>query len=231
MKYVLFDLETELMDGSLDLDRHVPAITIGATLTGEGDLKLWYERDAGEQATGGALGQEVAQSLLRYLQDRVQEGYTAVTWNGAGFDFRVLAHASGRSDACVDLAWQHVDAMFWLHCNKGFSVGLDSAARAVGASKTAGITGADAPRLWAEGAYEEVKQYVAQDVRALEAVYQEATRVRALRWINTRGRVSSADGRLCSVREAYGLPAPDTSWMRRAPWTREKFVGWMLDPG
>ena len=33
MKYVLFDLETELLAGDLDLDRYVPAITIGATLT------------------------------------------------------------------------------------------------------------------------------------------------------------------------------------------------------
>jgi hypothetical protein len=30
------------------------------------------------------------------------------------------------------------------------------------------------------------------------------------------------------VRQAYGLPVPDTSWMRRPPWARERFVGWML---
>ena len=34
MKYVLFDLETEQHPGPLNLDRHIPGITIGATLTG-----------------------------------------------------------------------------------------------------------------------------------------------------------------------------------------------------
>ena len=34
MKYVLMDLETELISGPLDLDLRVPGITIGATLTG-----------------------------------------------------------------------------------------------------------------------------------------------------------------------------------------------------
>jgi hypothetical protein len=228
MKYVLFDLETELLDGTLNLDRYVPQITIGATLTGAGDLELWYEQDGAGQATGAMLRQETAQALVGYLQDQVQDGHTIVTWNGAGFDFRVLARASGMLDACVDLAWGHVDMMFWLHCQKGFSVGLSSAAQAIGTAKTAGLSGKDAPRLWAAGEYEQVKQYVAQDVRATAAVYESAVRSRVLRWINTRGRTSRADGQLASVREAYDLPLPDTSWMRRAPWPREKFVGWML---
>ena len=70
--------------------------------------------------------------------------------------------------------------------------------------------------------------YLEQDVRALQVVYEEAIRARGLRWRNARGLLSIAEGTLCTVREAYALPLPDTSWMRRAPWTREKFVGWML---
>jgi hypothetical protein len=229
-KYVLFDLETELIDGPLDLERHVPGITIGATLTDRDDLALWYERDERGQAVGGPLSQKMAQALVRHLQDLAQD-HTIVTWNGAGFDFRVLARASGMHDVCVELAWRHVDMMFWLHCQRGFSVALDSAARAAGTSKTAGISGVDAPRLWAAGEYEQVKQYVAQDVRALGAVYEGAMRGRVLRWVNTQGRISGADGQLLSVCEANRLPLPDTSWMRRTPWPREKFVGWMLAQG
>jgi hypothetical protein len=231
MAYVLFDLETELLAGDLDLDRYVPKITIGATLIAGDDPKLWYERDEEGQPVGGTLGPEGAQELVRYLQGQAREGATIVTWNGAGFDFRVLAHASGMASECVELAWDHVDLMFWLHCRKGFSVGLASAARAVGTGKTAGISGADAPRLWEAGEYEQVKQYVAQDVRAMGAVYESAERSRALRWVNTRGRISSANGQLLSVRQAFKLPMPDTSWMSRAPWPREKFVGWMLAHG
>jgi hypothetical protein len=231
MKYVLFDLETELLEGDLNLDRLIPQITIGATWIGEGDPELWYEQDASGQAVGGTLSAERAQELVRYLQEQAAGGATIVTWNGAGFDFRVLAQASEMGRECVELAWGHTDLMFWLHCHKGFSVGLSSAARAVGTGKTAGISGEDAPRLWEAGEYERVKQYVSQDVRAMGAVYEATLRSRALRWVNTRGRISSVNGQLLSVRQAYSLPLPDTSWMSRAPWPREKFVGWMLAHG
>jgi hypothetical protein len=98
----------------------------------------------------------------------------------------------------------------------------------VGSGKTEGVDGAQAARLWASGHYDEVLAYVAQDVRATAAVYEQAVQSRMLRWVNTRGRLSSAEGTLVSVRRAYKLPLPDTSWMSRTPWTREKFVGWML---
>ncbi|MBN1642509.1 MAG: ribonuclease H-like domain-containing protein [Anaerolineae bacterium] len=228
MGYVLFDLETELIQGSLDLSRYVPAITIGALLHSTGALRLCYEQDAAGQASGALLGRESAQALVRTLQEHARSGDAIVTWNGAGFDFPVLARASGMEAACAALAWDHVDMMFWLHCLKGFSVGLERAARAVGTGKLPGVSGADAPRLWAEGAYERVMAYLEQDVRALQAVYEEAMRARRLRWQTARGRISFAEGALCTVRQAYALPLPDTSWMQRAPWPREKFVGWML---
>jgi hypothetical protein len=228
MGHVLFDVETELIRGSLDLARHVPAITIAALLSSEGELDMWYERDAAGGATGAFLGGEGARALVGALQDHARRGDTIVTWNGAGFDFRVLARASGMDAACTALSWGHVDMMFWLHCKKGFSVGLDRAARAVGTGKTPGLSGADAPRLWNEGQYDAVMAYLEQDVRALQVVYEEAVRARGLRWRNTRGQLSIAEGTLCTVREAHALPEPDTSWMRRPPWKREKFVGWML---
>lgn len=228
MKVVLFDLETEMIQGPLNLDRYVPAITIAATLNSNGALVLWYDRDPAGAATGRLLSRAGAQELVSYLQECAAQGYTPVTWNGSGFDFRVLAQASGRVAECATLAWEHIDMMFWLHCRKGFSVALDRAARAVGTTKLGGLSGADAPRLWAAGEYERVMDYVAQDVRMLGAIYEAAAQARALRWINTRGYESRADGELCSVREAYSLPMPDTSWMRRPPWARERFVGWML---
>jgi len=225
---VVFDLETENIPGALNLDRRVPGITVGATLTGDGDLRLWCERGPDGQPTGTILTPEMAGALVRYLIEAQRGGQTVVTWNGAGFDFRVLAQASGLTDECVELAWAHLDLMFWFHCRNGYSVGLDKAARAVGSGKTEGMSGADAPRLWDAGQYETVLEYVAQDVRALAVVHEEAARANALCWITGRGRVSRADGPLLTVREAYKLPAADTSWMTRAPWPRTKFVGWML---
>ena len=228
MATIVFDLETEVTPGSLDLERHIPAITVAATLPDGDKSLLWYEQDAEGQATGEVLSRERARALVRYLADAAQAGQTIVTWNGAGFDFRVLAQASGLTDQCVELAWEHLDMMFWFHCRNGYSIGLDRAAQAVGSGKTQGMDGAEAARLWGAGEYERVLEYVAQDVRALGAIYQGAQRSRALRWINTRGRTSRASGPLLTVREAFRMPLPDTSWMRRAPWPREKFVGWML---
>jgi hypothetical protein len=225
---VVFDLETENIPGPLNLDRRVPAITVGATLSSDGDLRLWCERGPEGEPTGALLSQEGASELVRYLTAAQQAGQTVVTWNGAGFDFRVLAQASGMVEACIDLAWAHLDLMFWFHCRNGYSVGLNKAAQAVGSGKIEGVTGADAPRLWDAGEYQTVLEYVAQDVRALETVHREAARSRALRWLNSRGRVSRAAGPLLTVREAYKLPPADTSWMTRAPWPRTKFVGWML---
>jgi hypothetical protein len=228
LEYVVFDVETENIPGPLNLDRRVPAITVGATLASDGDLRLWCERGPDGQPTGAPLSPERAGELVRYLSEAQTSGQTVVTWNGAGFDFRVLAQASGLVDECIELAWAHLDLMFWFHCRNGYSVGLNKAAQAVGSGKTAGISGADAPRLWDAGEYQVVLDYVAQDVHALAAVYEGAARGNALRWINSRGRVSRAAGPLLTVREAYKLPAADTSWMTQAPWPRTKFVGWML---
>jgi hypothetical protein len=225
-RYLVFDLETELIQGALDLDRHVPRITVAAALTGDGELRTWYERDQDGRATGDLLTRETAQALVSDLLDMDQAGRTIVTWNGAGFDFRVLAHASGMVDACARLAWEHVDMMFWFHCQQGFAIQLAKAAEAVGTGKTQGLSGADAPRLWVAGEYERVIAYVAQDVRATAAVYEAALRNGGICWTTSYGRVSKAAGKLLPVREAFQLPLPDTSWMRRPAWPRTKFVGW-----
>ena len=230
-EFVFFDLETENIPGPLDLDRRVPGITVGATLVSDGDPRLWYDQAPGGDPSGALLTPDGAGELVRYLAEAQASGQTVVTWNGAGFDFRVLAQASGLVDECVELAWSHLDLMFWFHCRNGYSVGLDKAARAVGSGKTEGMSGADAPRLWDAGEYQTVLEYVAQDVRALAAVHEGAERGHALRWLNSRGRVSRTAGPLLAVREAYKLPAADTSWMTSAPWPRTKFVGWMLARG
>ena len=89
------------------------------------------------------------------------------------------------------------------------------------------MKGADAPVLWAEGRREEVLQYVGQDVRTTLEVATTCEASGAMRWVARSGKVrcmTLGEGWL-TVREALGLPLPDTSWMDE-PWPRERFTGW-----
>lgn len=96
--------------------------------------------------------QEMIRELMRCVDD---EGYTLLTWNGLGFDFPVLADESGLLAECQEFARNHVDMMFYILCIRGHRLGLDTAAKGMGLpGKTEGMTGADAPKLWADGQYE-----------------------------------------------------------------------------
>jgi hypothetical protein len=90
------------------------------------------------------------------------------------------------------------------------------------------MSGAEAPRLWAQGRFQQVLEYVAQDVRTTLEIARTGEQRRRLEWITRRGTKSSmplANGWL-SVREALRLPEPDTSWMK-APLPRRDFTGWL----
>jgi hypothetical protein len=122
--------------------------------------------------------------------------------------------------------------MFHIVCSLGYPVALDSAARGMGyPGKPPGISGVKAPKLWAEGRYNEVLEYVAQDVRTAIQIAQAAERRRRFEWITRKGTRNT----MClstgwfTVREASLLPLPDTSWMTR-PLTRQSFMDWLTSP-
>ena len=108
--------------------------------------------------------QDVA-AFVEHLETKLQEGYTIITHNGLGFDFVIVAEESGRMDECRDLAMTHVDMMYHFFCGKGFPIKLNAAAKAIGVSKPENVDGSVAPKLWKEGAYQTVLDYVAQDCR------------------------------------------------------------------
>jgi hypothetical protein len=118
--------------------------------------------------------------------------------------------------------------MFHVVCSLGYPVALAKAAQGMGLpGKPAGMSGVQAPKLWAEGRHAEVLEYVAQDVRiALQIALAGETR-RRLEWITrkgTKGTMPLAKGWL-SVQEALVLPEPDTSWMSN-PMKRRDFIRW-----
>jgi len=123
-----------------------------------------------------------------------------------------------------------VDMMFHVFCSLGHPVALDKAAQGIGLpGKPPGMSGFKAPKLWAQGHFKEVLEYVAQDVRTAMRIAQTCEQRRTFEWITRKGTKSSmplTNGWL-TVREALRLPEPDTSWMS-TPLSRRDFTAWLL---
>jgi len=231
-KLIAFDIEIaqSIPDGVEDWSHERPlGISCAATVTSAEPAVLWYgKKSAGEY--GDRMNPAEAQELVKYLQTQVEGGGTILTWNGLGFDFDILAEESGMVQECSELARRHIDMMFHVFCLKGFPLGLDKAAKGMGLSgKTPGITGDMAPKMWQAGNYEQVLEYVQQDVQSLIDLWFAVDGLRQLKWMSNRGypqRLSLPSGWV-AVEEALNLPLPDTSWMSN-PWPRTKFSGWLV---
>jgi hypothetical protein len=230
-RYLALDIETaKITDNASDWRPHRPlGIACAATLlAGSGQPLLWHG-GADRTNPNDRMSREEASNLVHYLEDRTNEGFTLLTWNGLGFDLDVLAEESHMLAECRALAVAHVDMMFHAFCALGHGIGLDAAAKGMGlAGKLEGMKGADAPVLWAAGKREEVLDYVAQDVRTTLDLGAACESSGELCWVARSGKVRSlllSEGWL-TVSEAGKLPMPDTSWMSD-PWPRERFTGWM----
>ncbi len=231
-RFIAFDLETAKilpLNAGDDLLRHRPlGLTCAAAVSrDEVDSFLWHGHDdTGHPAAEVSPPEAVA--IVEELERFRSSGGTIVTWNGLGFDFAVLADASGLLDRCAALALDHVDMLFHFVCARGHFASLQKAAEGMGLKgKTSGITGADAPRMWAAGRHEEVLAYCRQDSRTTLEIAEAAEQKHRLSWITRKGtpdHMAMPAGWL-TVRKALELPLPDTSWMREPP-TRESFFRW-----
>jgi hypothetical protein len=176
----------------------------------------------------GQMSMEDLSKFVDLLLKKANDGYMILTFNGLGFDFDILAEESGRHKDCKQLARSHVDVMFHIFCLKGFGVGLDASAKAIGLSKSTDIEGWMVPQMWKDGKYKQVLEYVGQDCKITLEIAIKSDKDRTFRWITKRGSISSFDlpNGWLSVREAMRLPLPDTSWMDD-PWPRSKFTNWL----
>jgi hypothetical protein len=229
-QYLAFDIETAKIlpadFGELLSHRPLGICCAAALASDSGAPELFYSQKDGGPAP--QMTRADLSGLVDFLLAKVADGYTIVTFNGLGFDFDVLAEESGRLDDCRRLALDHVDMMFHLFCGKGFGVGLNAAAKAIGLSKPAGVDGSMAPQLWKDGDHRRVLDYVSQDCRITLDVALASERQRTFRWITQKGKTAAFDlprGWL-TVKEAMALPLPDTSWMD-APWPRSRFTAWL----
>lgn len=231
-RYLAFDIETarDIPGEDFIWRPHRPlGISCAATLASDIDKPvLWFSNTA-DGSAAARMSCEDAQKLAQFLVQMASEGYRILTWNGLGFDFDVLAEESSAAELCKQCALDHVDMMFHAFCSLGYPIALEKAAQGLGLpGKPPGMSGEKAPRLWAEGQFDKVLGYVAQDVRIALSVAQACDQRRSLEWITRKGTRSSIplkNGWL-SVKDAMRLPLPDTSWMS-APIPRRDFTAWL----
>ena len=230
MNFVSFDIEIAKMlpEGATNWDMYRPlGISCAATIcTGDEQPRLWYGKTPdGPQPQ---MSEGDCQDLVGYLVELHQKDILPLTWNGLGFDFKVLAEESGMFEECKVLALNHVDMMFHFFCIKGFAIGLDAACKGMGLSgKPKGMTGAMAPAMWAEGKYQEVLDYVASDVIQPLRLAEMVEKARVLGWRTKRGAITNvAIPEWMVARDALALALPDTGWMHN-PWPRSKFTHWL----
>ncbi len=231
-RYVAFDIETakDLPGEDFNWRPHRPlGVTCAATLLSDSsELRLWHGKKT-DGSPAERMTQADALALVEYLARMAADGFTVLSWNGLGFDFDVLAEESAAAAMCHECALAHVDMMFHIVCALGYPVALDNGARGMGLpGKPAGMTGFMAPKMWAEGRYQEVLDYVSQDVRIAIQIAQLSEQRRRFQWITRKGTTSTLPlpkGWL-TTREALALPEPDTSWMSQ-PLKRRDFMCWI----
>jgi hypothetical protein len=231
-RYLAFDIETaaDIPGPDFNWKPHRPiGITCAAIVASDTSQPVVWHGKTSSGAPAARMTRDEARDIVKVLVQKAAEGYTIITWNGLGFDFDVLAEESGVAEPCRELALGHVDMMFHVFCEKGFPISLEKAATAMGiAGKLEGLSGWQAPRLWAKGEHQKVLDYVAQDVRVALQVAQTAESKKSFSWKTQKGTTSSLPLRRgwLSVRDALQLPEPDTSWMSN-PIPRKSFSDWL----
>ena len=228
---IALDLETikPFPPGERWQDHRPLGIACAATAARQGSTS-WYARHP-DGHPDERMNAEDASRLVDFLMDAHRGQNTIVTWNGMGFDWQVLAEESGRTEDCRTLARHHVDMMYHLFAIKGFPLGLAAAAAGMKVGgKTEGVSGVNAPEMWAAGKRQEVIDYCIHDATLTLEIAIACQSQRGLDWIARSGRPNSLplpSGWL-TVAEAALLPFPDTDWMDN-PISRSAFDGWLAD--
>ena len=232
--YICFDIETS----GLIQDETPPSVLCAATMKVHVRDRLrgglvcckpivWHEKDYQMMSQASLL------ELLQYLHEQNACGYAPLSWNGSGFDFRVLYMLLNKSQLAKELCQCHVDLCFNVFVHKGFPVKLASVALAFGcANKT--DTGANAPELWAQGDDKSclhVINYCQQDVVVLASVMSCIMSSKSVQWISKAGKRQQ-------FRQHFDMLWPisissrqrvvDNSWMRNGTkLDKASFLGWM----
>lgn len=227
MGYVAFDIETSKLipAGGWQAGRPMGITCIAlAWLDSKGEVRtISFHGEPCQPMTGP----EVA-DVVRKLQASERKGHTIIGWNSLAFDFPILADESGLYDECAMLALRHVDMMFNIFCRLGYPVGLDRVAKGLGlAGKSDGISGKDAPRLWAQGEIDLVLDYAEQDVRTTLEIALLADQRHGLQWSTAAGKPAHVVlESWLPCYKAQRLPLPEIGNLKKQI-SRDEFTEWM----
>jgi hypothetical protein len=243
MAFIAFDVEIAkpVPDGP-DILVHRPGIACAALAREGGEpASILFDPSASPElfdAKSRTMSRDGAMLILAALEEAAGRGDTLVTWNGAGFDFRLLADETGRHADCARLAMASVDMMFQVLCERGHPLSLDAALKGAGlppkmdqvtlrSGEAVHISGVEAPQHWQAGEYAAVAAYCAADAERTVALAAACQRSRRLAWISQKGRPNEIYLRTgwLTVEQCLALPLPDTSWMTR-PMRREDVIAW-----
>jgi hypothetical protein len=231
-RYLAFDIETakDVPGQDFNWRPHRPlGISCAATLASDTNQPLLWHGKLPDGTPSPRMSREEARELVQYLAKMRTDGYRILTWNGLQFDFDILAEESSAAELCKECALDHVDMMFQAFCLLGYPIGLDKTAQGLGLpGKPAGMSGAKAPKLWAEGRFNEVLSYVMQDVRIALDIAQTCERLGRLNWMTRKGTKRSMllPHGWITVKDALNLPEPDVTWMS-SPIPRRDFTAWL----
>jgi hypothetical protein len=170
MGVIGFDLEImDELDESGSWKVNTPRIAcIGAT-TENGSVRLWYDE--------GPISQGKLREFVTWLwkQTRIN-GDLVVTANGACFDFPLVWHWVDQAQLKTQVREiamnHHVDMLLAIIKDMGYGVSLDNMAEALGVPGKTEDLGKEAPRLWREGHYQRVLEYLGGDCLASKAVHE-----------------------------------------------------------
>lgn len=169
-----------------DLDLRISCVS---SYSAEGEYS-WYNRngkvDGVWSPTGGEMDGSIMLSTLMNLTSDIDDGHTLVSWNGASFDFRVMADNYDTPEYAKELCLSHIDLMLNFWYQHGHRVSLAKVLKGYN-MQPKHMHGSSAPKLWAEGKYQEVIDYCEDDARKTLKVAEIVHETSCIRWISRMG--------------------------------------------
>lgn len=222
MAFVAFDIET---DGLFESEIPPSITCCAAHIVGDREHVRTFHSEYAPAMTPRDIA-----GVVEYLYALHIAGVTVVTFNGAGFDFRVVAaHLEHDADALEKvkvLARQHVDLMFEFACRHGYYASMNSFSEGCGLTQKTG-KGCDAIEAWSGetatlASRDGVLAYCANDVKCLAELYRHIVANGEAHRMTKAGnrRAAPFSKPPASVDEAVAIfesAPPDCSWMSDPP--------------